>query len=511
MDHERATGFPIRTTYAPTTTSGAPLDRDVEADVVVVGSGIVGVTTAVQLADRGADVVLLTADEVGDGVTGRSTAKVTALHQLVYADLIDRHGVEAARTYAAACGDAIAWLRDASGPVWEERAAVTVARDEDEERALLDEEAAARAAGLPVTLVDDAQDWPADAMGLELEAQGQVDPVALLQHLLAGRTGGESTVRSTGAGRIRVFPRTRATGLRERPGRATIRSAGGSARAPHAVIATGMPVFDRGGFFALAEPEASYVVALEHEGGPAEGDMMITAGKPSRSVRWAVDASSGRRVVLIGGEGHRVGAGGRTTDRYDRLEDWGRDHLTGVGPRVARWSAMDYASPDRLPFAGPHLRIGGPVHVVTGLSKWGMALGVACATALVDRIVDGRTTDFGRLVDPARLPGLRGAGTVASANVEVGARLASGWARSTVSAPPDQPGEGEGAVGRVGLWPRARCQVAGVVHDVSAVCPHLGGVVTWNDGDRTWDCPLHGSRFHAEGDVRHGPTTAGLS
>lgn len=491
----------VPTAHRQPASRGAPLRGHVAADVVVVGAGIVGVSAAVQLAARGADVALVTADHVGDGVTGRSSAKVTALHQVVYADLADRHGAGAAATYARACGEAIAWLRESAGDVWEERTAVTVARTPEEVAVLRREELGARAAGLPVRLVEGAVvDWPGAIAGLRLKAQGQVDPVALLLLLLDTAPAG-----------IRLFERTRVTGLHERPGGARVTAEGGSAAAPHVLVATGLPIFDRSGFFGLCEPQASYVVAVAHDDGPPSGagDMMITAGDPTRSVRWATDGGSGRRVLLVGGEGHRTGTGQPVTPRYDRLEAWARDTYDGLGDVVARWSAEDFMSPDRLPWAGPHHRLGGPVQVVTGLSKWGMTLGVACASAVVRRI-DGRPDDdASRLFATARLPDLPGVGTVLRANADVARHLAAGWVGALARGAGD-PVEGEGRVGRGEPVPRARCRVAGEVHDVSAVCPHLGGIVTWNDGDRTWDCPLHGSRFAHDGDVRHGPATRGL-
>src|SRR5215208_7784657 len=72
------------------------------ADVAVVGGGIIGVTTALRLAREGVDVVLLEGGRLGQGVTGRTTAKVSSLHGLTYADLANAHGLEAARTYAEA-------------------------------------------------------------------------------------------------------------------------------------------------------------------------------------------------------------------------------------------------------------------------------------------------------------------------------------------------------------------------------------------------------------------------
>ncbi|WP_243075524.1 Rieske 2Fe-2S domain-containing protein [Microbacterium sp. SS28] len=163
-----------------------------------------------------------------------------------------------------------------------------------------------------------------------------------------------------------------------------------------------------------------------------------------------------------------------------------------------------------VPFAGLLPRGGGRIHVATGFNKWGLTNGVAAALAIAGAIAGEKPKWAERLATHHAT--LSDAGEAAGANLQVAGHLVGGWARAEFSAAPaEPPAEGAGRVVRSGLSPVAESTVEGVTCRLSAVCTHLGGIVSWNDAEKTWDCPLHGSRFAADGRLLEGPAVADLS
>lgn len=460
------------------------LEGDRAVDVVVVGAGITGLATATRVAAAGARVVVVEDRTVGAGVTGYSTAKVTALHGTKYSDLIERHGVEVAARYGAAQQTAVAWLR-AHAPGFEEETAFTYATDDDSRRTIEAEMAACTAAGLDTQFAEHV-DLPFSTRGaVALAGQGQVDPMPLLEALAKElETHGGAVVENT-----------RVTGIRDGRRSARVRTTGGEIACDWVVVATGLPFLDRGLFFARTEPMSSYVIAARIPRTTPSG-MHLSATEPVRSIRTAPHpARPGERLVLVGGEGHKTGADPHPYRRYESLLRWTTDHF-GVDEVLYRWSAEDFVPDDGLPFVGPVWPFPTRILVATGYAKWGFTNGVAAAHVLSSHITGTDPPDHAEDWDTRRADVVRGAGHVARANADVARKLISGWA---------------GAVARTrSLRPTVSAPSDPTETTVSAVCTHLGGIVRWNDGDRCWDCPLHGSRFDADGRLAHGPATRDL-
>ena len=164
-----------------------------------------------------------------------------------------------------------------------------------------------------------------------------------------------------------------------------------------------------------------------------------------------------------------------------------------------------------LPYAGPLVPGSDEILVAGGYSKWGMTNGVAAALALSGRILGGHM-EWAEVFEPWSTRELRGLVDGARINAEVGVEMAAGWIRPVFSPGVGAaPAEGDGQVrlDHPGT-PTAIARTDGVERRVSAVCSHLGGIVRWNDAERSWDCPLHGSRFDPDGEVLDGPATCGL-
>jgi Rieske Fe-S protein len=273
-----------------------------------------------------------------------------------------------------------------------------------------------------------------------------------------------------------------------------VRTAAGDVKASWVVVATHLPFLDRSLLFARSEPKMSYAVAVRARGRLPEG-MLLSAGSPTRSLRTAPDPDRpGERVLLVGGEGHKTGSGGSTLERYRALVDWTTARFD-VDEVAWRWATEDYVPDDSLPFVGPVWPLPTQVLVATGYAKWGFTNGTAAAMAMAATVAGEPAPDWAPDWDTRRLDLRNGARQAAKFNGDVAAKLVSGWAaglaRTRRLPPTVTPPDGEGG-------------------QLSGVCTHLGGIVRWNDGDGCWDCPLHGSRFEADGKLLHGPAVKDL-
>lgn len=471
------------------------LHEDRTVDVAIVGAGIVGLTTALLLARAGRSVAVLEARRIGDGTTGRSTAKVTALQGTRYRDITRVHGPEAARTYARAQLEALGWMGDQvrAGSIdcrWEHRSAVTFATSTDGAMIVREEAAAAAAAGLSVVDGSDVGlPFPTTA-AVVLDDQAQFSPIPYLEGLASEIEGFASAS---------VHEHTRVTAVRGR-GPHEVVTQHATVRAEHVVVATLSPITDRAALFALAEPKASYTVAVAVDGELPQG-MYLGVDQPSRSLRTAVHGD--REVLLVGGESSKVASGPAVTEAVDRLVTWARQHFA-VTDVVQAWSAHDLVPTDHLPWVGPTSPVTPRVLTATGFEKWGMTMGTAAAQMIVRNLVDG--TGWGifhpRRVAPRAWP------SVAKLNAGVADRLVRDWLHP--DAAPDADGQGRRYRG-TGLRPEGDPDGDAATPPVRVVCTHLGGVCRWNDLERTWDCPLHGSRFDADGEVIAGPAVRPLS
>ena len=454
----------------PKIVAHAPFPEDDTYDDIVVGAGLTGLVVALLLARAGRRVGVVEARHAGAVTTGHTTAKVSLLQGRKLSRLLELQSRDVAEAYVDANRDGQAWLLRFCadhGVAHQRRDAVTFAATTRELPAVRAEHDAATALGLPVRWTR-GLDVPFPLEGATVLAdQAQFDPMDVVEALVAeiGRHGGA------------VHEGCRVTGVSKLGSPVVSLADGHELRASNVVLATGTPVLDRGLYFAKLVPQRSYVLTFDSVTPPEA--MFLSAGQPVVSVREV--PQEGSSLLMVGGNGHVVGRSRSEQGHVNALRDWTASYFPGAR-ETRSWSAQDYSSHDGIPYVGRMPRGQGHIFVATGFDKWGMTNAVAAARDITGEILGSPPSWAGPLRH--RITGPRGVARVVGFNV----------------------GVVEAALRSL---PRAPSTFA-VSEDVLPVCTHLGGCLHWNDAEGTWDCPLHGSRFAADGEVLEGPATRRL-
>ncbi|PSQ49310.1 (2Fe-2S)-binding protein [Halobacteriales archaeon SW_7_65_23] len=479
-----------------------PIEDGLTVDVAVIGGGITGLSTAINLIEAGRTVAVVEADRIVSGVTGHTTAKLTSLHGLIYDELLSEFGRSEADQYATANEAAIDEVesRAASADIdceFERTAAYTYSTSTDDLDTIRAEVRAAQSLGLPASFVESTP-LPFDVEGaVKFEEQAAFHPRKYLL-AVAEQVHGDGSY---------VFEETQAQDVD--PGSpCTVDTERGSITADDVVIATHFPFFDRAGYFSRMHPHMAYLLAVQLSESPPEG-MYYSTNTPADTIRHRRTVD-GQDMLLVGGQSHKPGEKDISTkERYRRCEAFAREYFP-VESVEYRWSTMDYSTVDGVPFIGQIDPFTDSVYVGAGFSGWGMTGGTAAGMIISDLIVDG-SSPWAEVFDPQRLTPGASTKEFVTENAEVGVDFLKDWA-ATVLSPDEVPVDlNEASVTRhdgrpVGIFRDGD----GSVHAVSAICPHMGCLVRWNDAERTWDCPCHGSRFDYDGDVISGPALDGL-
>ncbi len=383
-------------------------------DAVVIGGGVAGLSAAYMLQRDGLKVAVIEAGRIASGVTGYTTAKVTALHGTIYADLLERHGAERARMYAAANSTAVDLVRsivktEGISCELEAQDAYTYSDTIEGADEIRREVEACEEIGLDAELTYDVPlPYPVSA-AIALRNQAQIHPRAYCIGLAAA-------IQAKGG---KIYERTHATDVQEKVRVVHVKTDHGTLSTPHVVIATHLPFPGDGSYFAKTAPYRSYAMAFP--GGTLEG-MYICSEPPTRSLRPATAA--GKRWLIVGGESHKVGQDDDTEARYEALESWARERLSLSDPAY-RWSAQDYVSVDGFPYVGRLTSDHERVFVATGFRKWGFTNATAAGVMIADAVA-GRDNPWAKAFDSTRKRFPQAVKRLISENLNVAKELIGG-------------------------------------------------------------------------------------
>lgn len=473
---------------------------DLEVDVAVIGGGITGITTAALLAAEGRSVAVLEARRIGLGTTGFSTGNLYAmvgepLHKLaskwgddqvwrvvdsrrMAIDLVEKN----TRTFGIQC--------NFSRQPW-----VLYSTDSSSEsNNVIDREyRTMRDAGLEARVTNDLPlPWEIHR-ALVVSHQAQFHPLRYVRQLALA-------IRSP---QCRIFEHTPVSGFDDQAG--MISAGHCKVRAAHIVMATHTPK----GFNTIQTelgPYREYAVAAPLQSRQIEGGIFWSVGAEQYSTR-LVEADGESWVMMIGGK-HKTGQKEDPEAAYGELESMLQARFD-IGPTAFRWSAQQYCAADRLPYIGPS--IGSErLLLASGFAADGLTFGTLAAMIIADHVA-GRLNAFRDLYTPRRFTPLKSAGTFLKENLNVAGYYVKDYIKGGEVTQLSEVPRGEGRIvdlagDKLAVYRDDDYQL----HVVSPVCTHLKCIVHWNQAERSWDCPCHGSRFSCEGEVLEGPAMAPL-
>lgn len=482
----------------------SPLAGPIDADVCIVGAGIAGITTAYLLAKEGKSVVVVDEKPVGGGETGRTSAHLASVLDDRFHIMERKHGEETTRLHYQSHAAAVDLIEQIDR---DERLESDFARveaylfpaDEQSTDELKKEHEAAQRVGIDVSLLEQhTLRGVIQRPCLRFGRQARFQPVRYLEALA------QAAVRLG----VRIYTGQRVMDLSGN-GPVTAKLASGSTiNSRFGVAATNVPspINNWIGIYTKQTATRTYLAALKIPEGAVDDALYWDMDDPYHYVR--LHRAPEGLLLLVGGEDHKTGQPGEHEEAvFERLGAWARRWFPAAGEIVYSWSGQVCEPDDGIAFIG---RVPTGKHeacfAITGDSGMGLTHGTLGARLIADLIM-GRPNPWEEVYRPSRKP-FHALGTYISDNANTAVHLAE---HLTPGAKEAEIPRGSGAVVREGLKKLATFRDdAGQVHKCSAYCTHLKGVVHWNAIEKTWDCPLHGSRFGCKGEVITGPAVDNL-
>ncbi len=487
------------------------LSSDVETDVLVIGGGIAGISTAYCLVKAGKKVILIEDGLLYSGETGRTTAHIVNALDDRYSDLIKMHGKENARLVADSHSAAIDFIERTSRELqtdcdFTRLNGYLFLHDNDTQKTLDDELEATHEVGLQTTMLDVVPGIPAEKGScLQFPAQAQFHPLKYLNGLVKYISENGGT----------IYTHTHAESFKEQE----VKANGFSIKANHIVVATNSPINNMLTHHTKQHAYRTYVIGGLVPVGAYQQALWWDTGDPD--TKWVIEPYHYVRLqqynnqydlLIAGGEDHKTGQEDdenlTAEERYQRLEKWTRQRFEKIKEITYHWSGQVLEPVDSLAFLGKNPGDEN-TYVITGDSGNGMTHGTI-GGMLVSDLILGNHNPWTNLYDPGRITlkatgaFLEEAGNMA---LQYGDFLKAGDVKST-----GELANGTGAIMNEGVHKVAVYKdEQGAVHAYTAVCPHLGCVVQWNHDEKSFDCPCHGSRFTCEGKVINGPALSDLA
>ena len=462
-----------------------PLEKEEKTEVCVIGAGIFGLTTAYYLTLAGKKVTVLEKGEIGEKVSGNTTGKITSQHGLFYDHLISDYGEEYAHKYFEANEESIKNMKDIIEKEqieceFSERKAYVYTTKQDEVIELEREVDAVKKIGGNAKLVTNT-DLPFKVKAaVEFEGQAQFHPRKYMLGLA------KAILREN-----KIYNFTTVIDVKKEGDIFTIYTDRGTVNAKYVVLATHYPIVNMPGFYFIKMYQStSYIIAIETNSKLPQG-MYISAKEPIYSFRTA--QYNGKEILLIGGSEHRTGEPIPNNLKYEDLEKKAKE-LYPDCKVLFKWNTRDCISLDKIPYIGEFSNLMQNMYVGTGFKKWGMAFSNISAKIVTDKIME-KANKYENTFNATRVKPIKNRWEVKNMLKESVESIAINKFKIEPHSI-DNIENDNGAIieingDNVGIYK----DKDGKIYAVKPVCTHLGCLLSWNNLDKTWDCPCHGSRF----------------
>ena len=479
----------------------AQTDVTPNKEVVIVGAGITGITCALMLQKKGINSILVEANNMGFGTTGGTTAHLNTFFDTPYFQVIKDFGLESAKLLANGAMEVHDIIKDNINTYqiycdYSTRPGYLFSLDESQDEELEQILEGHRQVGLDTFEVDNNPFGIPSVRVVEIPNQAQFHPLKYLRILL------KEFINLGGL----FLEDCRVTSVDKEGDDIVATTTKGNIISKHLVYATHIPPGRNIMHFRNA-PYRSYVMAVKLRSGNYPEALGYDMFEPYHYYR--THNIDGEDYLIAGGEDHKTGDVENTTDSFERLESYLGMHFD-IESIAYRWSSQFYEPADGLPYIG-HLP-GSPdnVYCATGYSGNGMIFGTLAAKTISDIISTG-SSDYQDLFSPSRVKPMAGLNNIITeAGSVIKHMVVDKLAVSKIVSLAELKNDQGKVVKYEGDTLAVYKDAGGVSHILQSDCTHLYCTVNWNQAEKSWDCPCHGSRFDINGDVLNAPAVKKL-
>lgn len=527
------------------------LEQNVKTDICIIGGGLTGITTAYYLSKYKIRTVLIEKDEICRQTSGNSTAKITSQHGLIYKYLIDSKGKDYARKYYEANEEAI---RDIKNIIDKEnidcdfkyQPAYVYTQSVQDMQKIKDEVEAVNGFGGRAELIQSpdielnklqceyVESVENDSQKLKINVDNIVrENINLEANEVHERMKDVLPIKALSAIRfehqaqfnpykyanalakicsdsgVKIYEHTKAievdTEDEDEYYVITLEN-GCKIKAKYVIIATKYPIVNIPGFyFVKMYQSTSYAIAIETNEKLFEG-MYINSEEPTISLRTAEYGD--KYLLIIAGFDHKTGAQIDLKNSYKYLEEVARC-IYPKGNIKYHWNTEDCITLDKIPYIGEFSKLWENCYVATGFNKWGITSSNIAARLITDKIL-GEKNEYEEIFKATRLEPIKNIKEVTNMVKE----SVNSLLIKKLEVPQEEANQIQKEQGKIieingqkiGIYKDKE----GEIFKVNPVCKHLGCELSWNNLDKTWDCPCHGSRYDYKGNLIYGPSVKNL-